>query len=194
MKHLLQAAVLWLLLLTLFSQLATAHAQGTAFTYQGRVTDNGTNFTGAGQFKFALVTSTNTSSQATGTAHAPSGGFITGYTVTAGGSGYATAPAVTISGGGGSGATATAQVSGGVVTSISVSNPGNGGYTSAPTVAIAPPPPNISYTTYWSNDGTRSAGGEPAAAASVAVTNGLFTVVLGDPTLANMTVIDASLF
>src|ERR1035437_4724263 len=194
MKHLLQAAVLWLLLLTLFSQLATAHAQGTAFTYQGRVTDNGASSAGAGQFKFALVTSTNTSSQATGTANAPSGGYITGYTVTAGGSGYVTAPAVTISGGGGSGATATAQVSGGVVTSISVSYPGNGGYTSTPTVALSAPPPNISYTTYWSNDGTSSAGSEPAAAASVAVTNGLFTVVLGDTTLANMTVIDASLF
>jgi hypothetical protein len=46
MKHLLQVAALWLLLLTLVSQLATAHAQGTAFTYQGRVLDNGTNFTG----------------------------------------------------------------------------------------------------------------------------------------------------
>src|ERR1035437_2939718 len=88
-------ALVLLALATLNAPLATAHAQGTAFTYQGRVTDNGTNFTGAGQFKFALVTSTNTSSQATGTANAPNGGFITGYTVTAGGSGYATAPAVT---------------------------------------------------------------------------------------------------
>jgi hypothetical protein len=34
-----------------------AGAQGTAFTYQGRVTDNGTNFTGIGQFKFALINS-----------------------------------------------------------------------------------------------------------------------------------------
>jgi hypothetical protein len=193
MKHLLQAAALWLLLLTLVSQLATAHAQGTAFTYQGRVTDNGTNFTGAGQFKFALVTSTNTSSQATGTANAPSGGFITGYTVTAGGSGYVTAPAVTISGGGGSGATATANLAGGVVTSITPGSAGTG-YTSAPTVALSAPPANITYTTYWSNDGTSSAGSEPTAAASVAVTNGLFTVVLGDTTLANMTTLSAALF
>ena len=32
-------------------------AQSTVFTYQGHVTDNGTNFSGVGQFKFALVTS-----------------------------------------------------------------------------------------------------------------------------------------
>jgi len=38
------------------NQLSIALAQGTAFTYQGRVTHSGTNFSGAGQFKFALVT------------------------------------------------------------------------------------------------------------------------------------------
>jgi hypothetical protein len=43
----------------LSSQLSSLRAQSTAFTYQGRVMDNGTNFSGAGQFKFALVTSTN---------------------------------------------------------------------------------------------------------------------------------------
>ena len=36
------------------------HAQNDGITYQGRVTSNGTNFTGSGQFKFALVT-TNSS-------------------------------------------------------------------------------------------------------------------------------------
>ena len=34
-------------------------AQNTSFTYQGLVTDHGTNFTGVGRFKVALVTSTN---------------------------------------------------------------------------------------------------------------------------------------
>ena len=38
-----------------------AAAQNTMFTYQGRVLDNATNFNGTGLFKFALVTSTNTS-------------------------------------------------------------------------------------------------------------------------------------
>jgi trimeric autotransporter adhesin len=180
--------------LTLVSQSSTAFAQNTAFTYQGRVTDNGTNFVGAGQFKFALVTSTNTSNQARATAVITSG-FVTGINVLYGGNGYANAPTVTISGGGGTGANATATVSGGVVTAININSGGNGsGYTSAPTVAIAPPPANITYTTYWSNDGTSTAGSEPAAAMSVTVDNGLFTVVLGDTNTANMMAIDASLF
>ena len=162
------------------------------FTYQGRVLDNGTNFTGMGQFKFALVTSTNTSRQATATAFVNSG-FVTGYNVTDGGSGYPSPPAVTVSGGGGSGATATASASGGAVTGIAANNPGSG-YTSTPLVTIAAPPSTLSYTTYWSNDGTSVAGSEPSAAVSLSVANGLFTVVLGDTTLANMMTISASLF
>jgi Chaperone of endosialidase len=185
-------------LLVLFSILhllpATAFAQGTVFTYQGRVTVGGTNFTGAGQFKFALVTSTNANHTATATANTPSGGFITGYTVVDGGNGYVTAPAVTVFGGGGSGAAATAHLTGDAVTSLSVANSGDGNYTLAPTVLIAPPPPNISYTTYWSNDGTSADGSEPSAAVSVAVSNGLFTVVLGNTTQPNMMAISASLF
>ena len=177
-------AVFALPLLAAFSfQVSTAHAQNTTFTYQGRVLDNGTNFTGAGQFQFALVTSTNFNHTATATANPPSGGFITGYVVTVGGSGYVTAPAVTIFGGGGSGAAATANLSGGVVTSLTVASTGNGAYTSAPTVTIAPPPASISYSTYWSNDGTSVNGSEPTASVIVGVTNGLFTVVLGDPTV-----------
>lgn len=189
-------ALALLAFIILNSQCSTALAQNTLFTYQGRVLANGTNFTGAGQFQFALVTSTNLHQTATATVAAaePSGGYITGYTVTAGGSGYVAVPAVTIFGGGGSGATATATVSGGAVTGISVGNPGNGGYTSAPTVTIAPPPPNLSYTTYWSNDGTSSAGSEPTAAVTLGVTNGLFTVVLGDTTLPDMAGIGAALF
>ncbi len=103
----------WLALaLSVFNcQFSTAFAQNTAFTYQGRVVDNGTNFTGTGRFKFALVTSSNTS-----------------------------------------------------------------------------------YVTFWSNDGTSVAGSEPSAAVSVAVSNGLFTAVLGDTTRPNMAPIAASLF
>lgn len=180
--------------LSLNLQPSTAFAQGTDFTYQGRVTANGTDFTGTGQFKFALVTSTNFNHTATGTANAPSGGYITGYAVTSGGSGYLTAPAVTVTGGGGSGAAAAAHLTGDTVTSISVVNPGDGNYTGAPTVLIAPPPANISYTTYWSNDGTSVAGSEPSAAVSVAVSNGLFTVVLGDSTQPNMAAVPAVIF
>jgi hypothetical protein len=192
-QNLLLTLALPVLLSTLNSQLSTCFAQSTAFTYQGRVTDSGTNFTGAGQFQFALVTGTNANHAATATAEAPGGGFVTVIDVVSGGNGYTTAPTVTISGGGGSGATATATVNGGAVTKVTVNQPG-GGYTSAPVVTIAPPPAAILYTTYWSNDGTSSAGSEPAAAVNVAVNNGLFTVTLGDTNTANMAAIDSSLF
>lgn len=78
-------------------------------TYQGRVTSHGTNFTGAGQFKFALLD-------------------------------------------------------------------GNG--------------PSL-----WSNNGSSVNGSEPTAAVTVPVTNGLFTVALGDTNLAGMnSVIPATAF
>ncbi|RFM30024.1 hypothetical protein [Deminuibacter soli] len=63
-------------------------------------------------------------------------GAVTAISVTAGGSGYTTAPTVVITGGGGTGATATATVSGGVVTAITVSAGGTG-YTSAPTITFS---------------------------------------------------------
>jgi hypothetical protein len=71
---------------------------------------------------------------ATATA-AISGGAVSSFSVTAGGSGYVNPPGVTITSGGGTGATAVATVSGGVVTGITVTNGGTG-YTSAPTVSI----------------------------------------------------------
>ena len=61
---------------------------------------------------------------------------ISGFTVTAGGSGYTTAPAVTLTGGGGYGASATATVTGGAVTGLTITAAGFG-YTSAPMVAFA---------------------------------------------------------
>jgi hypothetical protein len=167
-------------------------AQDTLITYQGQVMDNGSNFNGTGQFRFALLAGTNFNLQAMATANI-SGQFVISYNIVAGGSGYVGAPTVTVSGGGGSGATAAASITGGVVTSITPVNAGTG-YTSTPTVTLSPPPANIAYTTAWSNDGTSSDGSEPTAAVSVPVTNGLFTVVLGDTTLANMTPIPATLF
>ena len=99
------------ILLVVINVLALSFAKLNAqipqlISYQGRVAANGTNFNGNGQFMFALVDggTTNAGAQATATANAPSGGYITGYTVTYGGSGYITAPTVTVSGGGGSAA------------------------------------------------------------------------------------------
>ncbi len=192
MRNNVQSALGFVLLHSIF--VLSAHAQNTMFTYQGRVTAAGVGFTGSGQFKFALVTSTNLNHTATATANAPSGGYITGYAVTFGGNGYVTAPGVTVYGGGGSGAAAHANLTSGVVTSLSVDSPGNGAYTNAPTVLIAAPPPSISYTTYWSNDGTSVNGGEPATAVSVTVSNGVFTVVVGDTTQLNMASVPSSLF
>lgn len=194
MKTTRNQSVLLSIVTTLLLGVSTIHAQNAVFTYQGRVSDSGTNFDGTGQFKFALVTSTNAANQATAVAHAPSGGFITLIDVVYGGSGYLTAPVVTISGGGGSGATATAKINGsGVVTNIAVNSPGSG-YTSTPTVTVAPPSAQVTYTTYWSNDGTSDNGSEPTAAVNVGVNDGVFTVALGDTNLPNMTPISTSLF
>jgi hypothetical protein len=184
-----------LLGLVLFSGLISkGSALGTPIvvTYQGRVTSHGTNFTGAGQFKTVLATSTNNNHAATAIANL-SGQFVTSVTVTFGGNGYVTPPAVSFSGGGGSGAAATATVSGGSVSAITVNNAGSG-YTSPPTVTIAAPPENVTFTTFWSNDGTSSGGSEPAAAVSASVAGGLFVLPLGDTSLANMSALDSSLF
>ena len=109
-------------LLVLASLLVGAHAaaaQSTSITYQGRVQSGGTNFTGEGQFKFALLTGTNSHQTATATATI-SGGFLTIITVATAGNGYVAAPAVSILGGGGSGAVASAAISGGVVTGFTI--------------------------------------------------------------------------
>ena len=49
-------------------------------------------------------------------------------------------------------------------------------------------------TTYWSNDGTSTAGAPPTAAVQLTVTQGLYSVQMGDSTLANMTAIPVSVF
>src|SRR2546430_17647031 len=113
-------------------------AQTMVVTYQGRVLDNGTTFTGTGQFKFALVTSTNISSQATAIANL-TGNFVTSCTVIFAGNGYVAPPTVTISGGGGSGATATATVTGGAGKESKLQRT-RSGCTRPPPVTSAPPP------------------------------------------------------
>ena len=195
MKKIIQNAAVLLLLAVFNLQLSTARAQNnTTFTYQGRVLDNGTAFTGTGQFQFALVYPIP-NMQAVATAimgGASPFEFVNGFNLGPNGFGYLTAPTVTIIGGGGSGASATANLTGTSVSSLTIINPGSG-YTSAPTVTIAPPP-NYSYQDYWSNDGTSVNGNEPATNVTVAVTNGLFTVVLGDTTISNMAAIPVSVF
>jgi hypothetical protein len=161
-------------------------------SYQGRVAVGALNFEGSGGFKFALVNGGPGSSvQATALA-VRFASLITAVNVTNAGAGYESAPTVSFSGGGGTGAAATATISGGVVTGIAVTNAGSG-YTSTPAVTISPPPPNP-LLTYWSNDGTSTAGSEPTAAVTLAVTKGLYSVLLGNTTLANMTAIPASVF
>ncbi|MCJ7660116.1 MAG: hypothetical protein MUO67_13300, partial [Anaerolineales bacterium] len=50
-------------------------------------------------------------------------------------------------------------------------------------------------TTYWSNDGTSTGGTEPTESISLGVENGLFSLLLGDISLTNMTaVLDESVF
>ncbi|MES2705023.1 MAG: tail fiber domain-containing protein [Verrucomicrobiota bacterium] len=49
-------------------------------------------------------------------------------------------------------------------------------------------------TSYWSNDGTSTHGGEPAAAVSLPVVKGLYAVLLGDSALPNMTPVPVTVF
>ena len=79
------------------------------------------------------------------------------WLTTSGGSGYTSAPTVAFTGGGGSGAAGTANVSGGVVTSVTITS-GGSGYSSAP---------SISYT----------GGGGSGAGGTVILTGGSVTSV-----------------
>ncbi|MGB8355503.1 MAG: hypothetical protein WCD79_16515 [Chthoniobacteraceae bacterium] len=49
-------------------------------------------------------------------------------------------------------------------------------------------------TTYWSNDASSTGGGRPTSAVTLSVAKGLYSVSLGDPSLANMTPVPASVF
>ena len=158
--------------------------------YQGRIAVRGVNFDGNGQFKFALVDGGATTTAATRTAAGTAvneSGFVTSITLIDGGVGYTSAPTVILTGGGGIGATATASVLGGAVTGFTITSPGSG-YTSEPTVSVASPPEptaTTNFVTYWSNDGSSVAGSEPVASVNLPVSRGLFSVGLGDDSLAN---------
>ncbi len=88
-----------------------------------------------------------------------SGGAVTGFAVTSGGSGYTFAN-VNVIGGGGAGGTGTATFGNGVITAITLTNGGTG-YTTAPTITITDTPP-----------GTGS-----GATATASVWNGIVTSV-----------------
>src|SRR6266699_425711 len=75
-----------------------------------------------------------------GTLFVKSGGLSPNINVTAGGTGYSSAPSVTFSGGSGSGAAATAVVAGGAVVAVNLTNPGTGYLpTDAVTIAFGGP-------------------------------------------------------
>jgi hypothetical protein len=58
-KLTLNVATVLLSLLTLMAQLSTAHAQGTAFTYQGRLNDGASPANGIYDLRFTIYASTN---------------------------------------------------------------------------------------------------------------------------------------
>ena len=48
--------------------------------------------------------------------------------------------------------------------------------------------------TYWSNDGTSTAGSQPTASVILSVNQGLYSLLLGDSSLTNMSAVPASVF
>jgi len=100
--------IVCVILILLSGAVATMAQVPQLLNYQGRIAVNGTNFTGTGQFKFALVDSGSNS--------------------------------------------------------------------------------------FWSNDGTSNAGGEPTTSVPLQVNKGLYSVLLGDSTLSNMTALPATVF
>ena len=161
--------------------------------YQGRIAVSDVNFEGEGQFKFALVgggSDLTSSALASATVF---NGFVVGATITDGGSGYTATPTVTINGTG-AGAVAIAVLDAGVVTGITISDAGSGYGAEGTTIVISEPSSNISYDTYWSSDGSSTDASEPTSSVALTVTKGLYSVLLGDTTLANMTAIPISVF
>ena len=161
--------------------------------YQGRIAVSDVNFEGEGQFKFALVgggSDLTSSALASATVF---NGFVVGATITDGGSGYTATPTVTINGTG-AGAVAIAVLDAGVVTGITISDAGSGYGAEGTTIVISEPSSNLSYDTYWSNDGSSANASEPSSSVALSVSKGLYSVLLGDATLANMSAIPISVF
>ena len=160
--------------------------------HQGRIFVGDSAHSGTGYFKFALVSEPLGSQQATATPIL-SNGYLFAYTIENGGSGYTSPPAITITDSSGTGASASATIVGGSVTEINMISPGDGNYSETPTVSIDPPQ-SATYQTYWSHDGTSSAGGEPSSAIALEVSDGVYAVTLGDTILSNMQALPGSVF
>jgi N-acetylneuraminic acid mutarotase len=177
---------LWRLALIFAVGPVTAFAEvPPLINYQGKIAVGGADFNGSGQFKFALVSGgVNLSQTATATATVVNG-FVVGATVNSGGVGYSSAPTVTISGTGTS-AQLTATVSGGAVTGFQVINAGSGYQAGTTTISVAAPNSNLSFTTYWSNDGSSTGGSQPLQPVSLPVSGGVYSVLLGDSKIPNM--------
>jgi hypothetical protein len=80
-----------------------------------------------------------------------------------------------------------------MVTGFNITS-GGSGYAEQPVVTIAPPPSNIVADTFWSNDLTSVAGSEPTAAVALPVSNGLYSLALGNTALANMAMLPGNQF
>ena len=182
-QHTLRALLGCLCLLT-----TALHAQvPNLVSYQGRVAV-GTppvNFDGDGRFKFALVANRNTV-QATATA-VVTNGAVSSIIFTNVGAGY---PGgfinVSITGGGGTGASAGAAANGSDGSLHLVFLNGGSGYTSAPTVAIDPPPTPNFVASFWSHDGFSYLGAAPFTEVRLPVVKGLYSVLLGDTSVTGM--------
>jgi hypothetical protein len=170
--------------------------------YQGRVTVSGINYSGPGQFKFALVgPEQNTSTQATavpviGGLGDGMGPRVLSIIVNAAGSGYIEPPVVTIDHPTATGASAHAVLDGsGAVLEIIVDTDGVGqGYDGQTTITLSAPPENLQRPTRWSNDNTSLMGSEPTDSVEIPVSGGLYSVALGNTTLPNMAMLPENLF
>ena len=159
--------------------------------YQGKLAIDGVNFEGVGNFKFALVDGGADASLAATATPVLAFGFVVNASIDNPGSGYTEVPEVLVNGDG-SGALARAEIQAGAVSSIVIENAGSG-YTTA-SLQIAAPNSALSYITHWSHDGTSSAGLPPVSAVQIPVTAGMYSVQLGDTSIAGMQVIPHNTF
>ena len=164
----------------------SAQADISTIPYQGRVEVDGEAFTGTGEFNFMLLSKnplTSSPTQATADVTAVVGGGIDKIIISNEGSGYTSNPEVTLSGGGGTGATALASISSvtGKVLSIVILEPGSG-YTSNPTLTLTPPQP-AEVATWTNEDRKPTSTARPAVAETLSVSNGVYSVYLGDEAL-----------
>jgi cytoskeletal protein CcmA (bactofilin family) len=190
---LLSRAAAALLLAAVLTQPAFAEVPLT-IAHQGRIAVSGANYTGTGLFKFRLYSAAAALNPAQ-LEVTLSGGAVSSISVTHGGSGYAVPPVITIEAPGGSGvtATATASVAAGRVTSITITKAGSG-YTAQPQAEAALPP--VPFTSVWANAAVPVLPGQitqPVSPVPLPLDNGLYSVALGDPSLAVMNALPATL-